>query len=280
MFPASFSADCSSLPRLGDVPRLRRSIRSASLSPAGMASRKTVCPVMSPNIDICTATISSLAAISGTKSPGGTMFTIGTLIMIRVPVSVDSAVAAWPAPMFATSLSASSRAVLRWLLLSPAGVLLGFVISEKTRGVHDERGRPIAKNGRAAEKSFAAADAVELFDDDFLLPDEFVHDERRPSLGQLDEHYLSARRARCRRKSDPLAQPDSREKVVADRYNLPAFRFEQHRLRETECLKHVGERYRVRLLFHSGQQRARDCQGQRQAHADAGAKSGVGVHFQ
>ena len=32
--------------------------------------------------------------ISGTKSPGGTMFTMGTLIMMRVPVSVESAVAA------------------------------------------------------------------------------------------------------------------------------------------------------------------------------------------
>src|SRR5207248_11474705 len=196
------------------------------------------------------------------------MFTIGTLIMMRVPVRVESAVAACPAPMFATSRSASSRAVLMSVVpLSPLGVLRGLVISKETGGVHNERGRAIAKNGRAAEKSFAAAYAVELFDDDFLLPDEFVHDERRPSLGQLDEHYLSARGARCRRKSDPLAQPDCGEKVVADRYDLATFRFEQHRLRETECLEHVGERYRIRLLFDSGQQRTRDCQGQRQAHA-------------
>src|SRR4051812_22205347 len=120
---------------------------------------------MSPVIAICTATISTPGAISGTKSPGGTMFTIGTLIMIRVAVSVERAVAACPAPMLATSRSASRRAVLMSVVpLSPVGVLRGFVISKETGGVHDERGRAIAKNGRAAEKSFAAVaanDAVE-----------------------------------------------------------------------------------------------------------------------
>src|SRR6266700_2306019 len=146
---------------------------------------------MSPLIAICTATISTPGAISGTKSPGGTMFTIGTLIMIRVAVSVDSAVAACPAPMFATSRSASSRAVLiRVVPLSPAGVLRGLVISEKAGSVHDERGRSIAKNGRAAEKGLAAVNAVELLDDDFLLPSEFIHDQRRLALGKLDQHHL------------------------------------------------------------------------------------------
>src|ERR1700682_3340797 len=119
------------------------------------------------------ATISALAAISGTKSPGGTMLTIGTLIIMRVPVSVESAVAAWPAPMLATSRSASRRAVLRSVVLpSPEGVLRGLVISEETGGVHDEGGRSIAKNGRTAEESFARVHAVELLDDDFLLADE------------------------------------------------------------------------------------------------------------
>ena len=39
----------------------------------------------------------------------------GTLIMIRLAVSVESAVAAWPAPMLATSRNASSRAVVATL---------------------------------------------------------------------------------------------------------------------------------------------------------------------
>src|SRR6266513_3465731 len=150
------------------------------------------------------------------------MFTIGTLIMMRVPVRVESAVAACPAPMFATSRSASSRAVLMSVVpLSPLGVLRGLVISKETGGVHNERGRAIAKNGRAAEKSFAAVHAVELFDDDFLLPDEFIHDERRPSLGELDEHDLARCRTFRRRQPDPLAQPDRGEQIVANRHHQP-----------------------------------------------------------
>lgn len=105
------------------------------------------------------------------------MLTIGTLIMIRVAVSVDNAVAACPAPIFATSRSASSRAVLSSaVLFSPAGVLRGFVISEKAGSVDDECGGTIAKYGRAAEKCFALLHAVELLDDDFLLADELVDD--------------------------------------------------------------------------------------------------------
>src|SRR5205814_5008053 len=203
-------------------PRFRLSMRSASLRPAGMASRKTVWPVRSPLIAICTATISTPGSSSGTKSPGGTMFTIGTLIMIRVPVRVESAVAAWPAPMFATSRNASRRAVLRSVVpLSPAGVLRGFVISKKTRGVDDECGRSIAKNGRAAEERFAAVHTVELLDDDFLLANEFVDDECCLSLGQLDQHDLPARRTFGGRQTNALAQPDRREQVVADRDHLP-----------------------------------------------------------
>src|SRR3954465_8840021 len=220
MFPASLRADCSSLPRLGEVPRFRRSILSASLSPAVTASTNTVCPLMSPDIAIWTATTSTPGAISGTKSPGGTTLTIGTLIMIRVAVRVDSAVAACPAPMFATSRSASRRAVLMSVVLSTAGVLRGSVISKETGGVNDESGRSIAKNGRTAEESLTSAHAVKLLDDDFLLSNEFVHDQRRLALGQLDEHYLPARRSRGGWKAYTLAKPDGREQIVANRHHL------------------------------------------------------------
>jgi hypothetical protein len=47
--------------------------------------------------EICGGTSSSLAIVI-----------VGTLIMIVLPVICDSAVAAWPAPMFATSRSAST----------------------------------------------------------------------------------------------------------------------------------------------------------------------------
>src|SRR5450759_965490 len=119
--------------------------------------------------------------------------------------------------MLATSRSASRRALLRSAVApSPAGVLRGLVISEEAGGVHDEGGRPIAKNGRAAEKSLAAGHAIELLDYDFLLADELVDDEGCPPLRQLDEHYLSAGGAGGRRQSDALTQPDGREEIVAN----------------------------------------------------------------
>ena len=79
------------------------------------------------------------------------MFTIGTLIMIRVPVSVDSAVAACPAPMFATSRSASSRAPLRSELPLSVRASPGIVISEKDGGVYDECRSAVAEDGDSAE---------------------------------------------------------------------------------------------------------------------------------
>src|SRR3954463_8499626 len=136
--------------------------------------------------------------------------------MIRVAVRVDSAVAACPAPMFATSRSASRRAVLMSVVLSTAGVLRGSVISKETGGVNDESGRSIAKNGRTAEESLTSAHAVKLLDDDFLLSNEFVHDQRRLAFGQLDQHDLSARGRRRRWEADAFTEPYSREKVVTD----------------------------------------------------------------
>src|SRR4029077_18586689 len=179
---------------------------------------------------------------SGTKSPGGTMFTIGTLIMMRVPVSVERAVAAWPAPMLATSRSASRRAVLRSVVLpSPAGVLRGLVISEETGGVNDESGRSIAKNGRSAEESLAGIHTVELLDDDFLLTDELVDDERCTPLRELDEYDLAACGDSGCRQADALTQPDGGKKIVPDGDDLPSLRLEQHWLREAERLEDVRQ---------------------------------------
>src|SRR5450759_4752267 len=179
--------------------------------------------------------------------------------------------------MLATSRSASRRALLKSVVaLSPDGVLRGLVISEETGGVHDESGRSIAKNGRAAEKSLAGVHAIELLDDDFLLADELVDDERCAPLGQLDEHDLTAGGAGGRRQADALTQPDGGEEIVADGDDLPSLRLEQHRLREAECLEYVRERDRVNLLVDSCQDGAR----QRQTHSDAGAEPRVGVHLQ
>src|SRR3954469_34608 len=185
---------------------------------------------MCPDIDIWTATISTSAAISGTKSPGGTMFTIGTLIMMRVSVSVERAVAAWPAPMFATSRSASSRAVLSSVVPPSADCASrGIVISEKSRCVDDEGRSTIAKNGGAAEECPASVHTVELFDDDFLLPDELVHDQGSATVGQFDQYHL----ADCfvaHWDSNAVAEPDRLEEIVADGHHFLSLHFLQHRL--------------------------------------------------
>ena len=52
------------------------------------------------------------------------MLIVGTLIMIVPPIICDSAVAAWPAPMLATSFSASSWIALR-LRMSSMPVFMG-----------------------------------------------------------------------------------------------------------------------------------------------------------
>src|SRR5256885_13951461 len=136
--------------------------------------------------------------------------------------------------MFATSRSASSRAVLRSVVpLSPDGVLRGLVISEETGSVHDERGRAIAKNGRAAEESFAVVHAIELLDHDFLLPNEFIYNQRRFALGQLDEHDLAGCSALRRRQADTLTKPDRRKKIVANSHHQPALRLQSHPLGKT-----------------------------------------------
>ena len=96
----------------------------------------------------------------------------------------------------------------RVVLLSPAGVLRGLIMSEETGGVHDERRRSIAKNGRAAEESLAAVHAVELLDDDFLLTNELVDDERCAPFRELNEYYLPGSGAGRIRQPDALSKPD------------------------------------------------------------------------
>src|SRR5215218_4877684 len=104
----------------------------------------------------------------------------GTEIMIVPPVIVDSAVAACPAPMLATSRSASSWMALRDLMSSIEAPL------EEAADVEDESGRAIAEDRHAAEQRATparrvAAYGVELLDNDLLLARELVHHQAGPS---------------------------------------------------------------------------------------------------
>ena len=114
MLPASLRADCSISPNSNDVPASRWSISSASRSADERGKTSIVRPVRSPNMCINTAaTGSSGSATWGGISSRREILIVGTLIMIVPPIIWDSAVAACPAPMLATSFSASS-----WIALS------------------------------------------------------------------------------------------------------------------------------------------------------------------
>ena len=114
MLPASLSADCSISEKSCDVPASRCSISSASRSADVRGNTSIVRPVRSPSICINTAaTGSSGSATWGGISSSREMLIVGTLIMIVPPIICERAVAACPAPMFATSFSASS-----WIALS------------------------------------------------------------------------------------------------------------------------------------------------------------------
>src|SRR5438552_9319120 len=183
--------------------------------------------------------------------------------------------------MLATSRSASRRATLsRVVPLSPAGVLRGLIMSEETGGVHDKGRRAIAKNGRAAEKSLAAVHAVKLLDDDFLLPNKFVDDQRCSAFGELDQDYLAAHGTGRIRKPNALSKPDRRKKIVTNGHDRCSLRLEQHRLRATDSLEHVRERDGVNFIIDLRQKSARYRKRERKTHADARTETSVCMHFE
>src|SRR5918996_3672889 len=181
MLPASRIADCSSGPISLEEPAGRRSISSASRMAVGRGNTSSVRPVRSPIMCMSTAAIGSSGSVmcDGTSS-SDEMLIVGTLIMIVLPVICDSAVAACPAPMLATSRSASS-----WTSFN---ALMSFIPSplQETAHVHDQSGCPVAKNRRAAEDRRGVANRIELLDHDVLLSGELVHHKPRAALPYLE----------------------------------------------------------------------------------------------
>src|SRR6478735_6831332 len=185
MLPASLMADCSISPNSDELPAGRRSISSARRAAVGLGNTSSVRPVRSPCMCMRTAATGSSGAVicGGTSSSRDTLI-VGTLIMIVPPIICDSAVAAWPAPMFATSRRASSCSAFRERM-SSMGVPL-----KETAHVYDQRRGSVAENRRSAEQREAVLHTVELLDDDLLLPDERIHHERRAPLRHLDDDDL------------------------------------------------------------------------------------------
>src|SRR4029434_2468341 len=160
MFPASLIADCSRSPSSVDVPAGRRRKSSDSLTAVCFGNTRSVRPVRSPIMFMSTAaTGSSGPEICGGTSSNFAIVIVGTLIMIVLPVICDRAVAACPAPMFATSRNASTWTGFRlFRAFIPAPL-------KKTAHVEDERRYPVAEDRRSTEHRETVLHRVERLDD-------------------------------------------------------------------------------------------------------------------
>src|SRR5436190_9086658 len=211
MLPASLIADCSISPSSSELPCGRRSISSARRTAVGFGKTSSVRPVRSPSMCINTAATGSSGAetCGGTSSSLDTLI-VGTLIMIVPPIICDSAVAAWPAPMFATSRRASSCSAFRERM-SSMGVPL-----KETAHVNDQRWGAVAENRGPAEERETILHTVELLDDDLLLPDQRIHHERGASLRHLDDDHLLQATRRFAFVSQQLPHPNERQHLLTD----------------------------------------------------------------
>src|SRR5215208_4896949 len=185
MFPASLIADCSISPSSAALPAGRLNISSARRIAVGFGNTRSVRPVRSPSMCMSTAATGSSGAdtCGGTSSSRETLI-VGTLIMIVPPIICDSAVAAWPAPMFATSRRASSCSAFRERM-SSIGVPL-----KETAHVYDQRWGSVTENRGPTEQREPVLHAVELLDDDLLLADQRIHHQRRAPLRHFDDDDL------------------------------------------------------------------------------------------
>src|SRR6476661_6728061 len=249
MLPASLIADCSISPSSVELPAGRRSISSARRPAVGLGKTSSVRPVRSPSMCMRTAATGSSGAVicGGTSSSRDTLI-VGTLIMIVPPIICDSAVAAWPAPMFATSRRASSCSAFRERM-SSMGVPL-----KETAHVYDQRRGTVAKDRRAAEQRVAVLHPVELLDDDLLLPDQRIHHERCASLRHLDDDDLFQATRRFTLVSQQLSHPNERQDFLADHQHFAPFQRVQDVRVELHRLAHVRHRDRVRLVAKARQQ--------------------------
>src|SRR4029450_8346114 len=187
MFPASLIADCSRSPSSVDVPAGRRNMSSESLTAVCFGNTRSVRPVRSPIMFMSTAAPgSSGPVICGGPSSSFAIVIVGTLIMIVLPVIWDSAVAACPAPMFATSRNASTWTGFR--------VFRSFIPAplEETAHVEDERRHPVTEDRRPAEHGKTVPHRVARLDDDLLFTRPFIFDHPGAPVGHLQYDDLAS----------------------------------------------------------------------------------------
>src|SRR5688572_21880713 len=262
MLPASMIADCSSFPSSVQLPGARRNIISATRMAVSRGKTSSVRPVRSPSMFISTAATGSsgMPMWGGTSSSGVTLMR-GTLIMMRCDVICDSAVAACPAPMFATSRRASICIGFR---LNSS--FIAFPLQETGR-LEDQRGHAIAKDRRAAETRRGAASTIDRLDHDLLLPAKLIHDEAGPPVRHFQYDDLAPLRVADRKVHD-LAQTEERKHLVAKHQHLAATNPPDNRRCELQRLADVGQWEGVRLVANPGQQCLDDRQGHREPNCD------------
>src|SRR5215217_3131125 len=162
--------------------------------------------------------------------------------MMVPPIICDNAVAAWPAPMFATSRSASSCSAFRERM-SSIGVPL-----KETAHVYDQRRCPVAEYRGPAEEREPLLHAVELLDDDLLLSDQRIHHQRSAPLRHLDDDHLLEATLRLALVTHQLPQPEERQHLVAHHQYLAPLHGVQDVRMQLDRLAHVRHRDRVRLV--------------------------------
>src|SRR5687768_5011036 len=248
MLPASMIADCSSFPSSVQLPGARRNIISATRVAVSRGKMSNVRPVRSPSMFISTAATGSsgMPMWGGTSSSGVTLMR-GTLIMIRCDVISDSAVAACPAPMFATSRSASICIGFRL-----KSSFIAFPL-QKTGRLEDQRGYSIAEDRRTAEARRCSASTVDRLDHDLLLPAQLVHTEARSPAPHLQYDDLAPLGVPDRKVHD-LAQTEERKHLVAQHQDVGPAHPSDHGRRELEGLPHVRQRQGVGLAPDARQQ--------------------------
>src|SRR4029450_8772239 len=252
MFPASLIADCSRSPSSVDVPAGRRNMSSESLTAVCFGNTRSVRPVRSPIMFMSTAAPgSSGPVICGGPSSSFAIVIVGTLIMIVLPVICDSAVAACPAPMFATSRNASTWTGFR--------VFRSFIPAplEETAHVEDERRHPVTEDRRPAEHGKTVPHRVERLDDDLLLARQFVHHQPGAPVGYLQYDDLPSLSV-APRQADDVAEMQDRQHVVAENEHLSTLHVANRVGLDVYRLVDVRHRNCVRLVTEPREPRAHD----------------------
>ena len=209
------------------------------------------------------ATGSSGPADRGGTSSSAAMLIRGTLIMIVSPIICESAVAAWPAPMLATSRRASSCSALR-----AAKSSMELLPRERLPTSTMSAGRAVPQNRRAAERARSPSAPRRIcFTTMSCWPasSSTTSPARRSAISITTT--CSSRRPRPRRQPHDLAQAQERQHLVAQHQHVAPVERPHARLPQLDRLAHVRHRHGVHLAGHPRQQRPHDRQRQRQPQA-------------